>query len=688
MDSADTGRPAGGVEGRRGASSGATWWLVAAVILAVASGPSRSIGQAPAGEMTPESAPAPDEQELGDIDLLTLEVPTVVTASRRREKVSGVPYAISVITAEDIRAAGAQSVPDALRLVPGVDVSLLSYNTAAVGIRGNHGLLTRNLLVLVDGRQIFDSIFGGTLWGGWPFLLEDIKRIEVIRGPGGVTWGANADGGVINIITRDPGEQQGLTLSGMGGSRGSSRQYAGVGFRDEKLRARVSGQYRGSDGFLKGGSFLRPLDDYVDQGSFNAHAVYEAGRDDTLTLSAGHALTYGGLPAAPLASFLTTQEATAYGTFLLGRWEHRIEDDNTLTLTGYFNDYYECPAAKAIDYRYDQFALQVGHTFKPAEDHTLTWGIDTRADILDAHYADPGMLTEDYLGTGIVGAYVQDDWVFADRWKLSLGGRIDYEFYEGFQPSARAALAYEPADDMLIWAAVSRAFQVPPAGSRFLQTPLADGLAYITSDRRVSSEILTACEVGWRGRFHERLQAGAVVYCHHTEDRTILRMLPGPPGLLRYNFENGYDVTDYGVELDATYAVSERFTLLGHYTFKKSEAHGPWSPLDSDSMVVPEHRFMVGARYRPIDPLTLSADLYYTARAVGPNPTIPLLPVRIPPYCSLNLRAEYELWKDRAWVAVGVRDLLDSHHLEGTTQFENLAEVPRMVYGEVRMRLP
>ena len=95
--------------------------------------------------------------------------------------------------------------------------------------------------MLVDGRQIFDSLFGGTLWGAWPFQLEDIDRIEVIRGPGGVTWGANAVNGVINIITKDPADQLGLTLSWSGGSRGTFKQHAGFGFREGKLRMRISG---------------------------------------------------------------------------------------------------------------------------------------------------------------------------------------------------------------------------------------------------------------------------------------------------------------------------------------------------------------------------------------------------------------------------------------------------------------
>jgi len=158
----------------------------------------------------------PEIESLEDIDLLDLEVATVVTASRRKQKITTVPHAMSVITAEDIRRSGARSIPDALRLVPGVDVADLTYGNAAVSPRGFHGLVARNLLVLVDGRQLFDSLFGGTLWGSWPFQLEDIERIEVIRGPAGVTWGANAVNGVVNIITRQGNVNSAFVEGGIG----------------------------------------------------------------------------------------------------------------------------------------------------------------------------------------------------------------------------------------------------------------------------------------------------------------------------------------------------------------------------------------------------------------------------------------------------------------------------------------
>ncbi len=646
---------------------------------------------APSAALSPQSSTELQEINLEagleDIDLLTMEVPTVVTASRREQRINTVPYAMSVITHEEISAAGARTVTDALRLVPGVNVADLSYASSAVNVRGPAALLSRELLVLVDGRQIFDSLFGGTPWPIWPFQLEDIERIEVIRGPAPVTWGANAVNGVINIITKDPKDQLGLTVEGNGGSRGSNKEHAGYAFEDGKLRMRISGEYEGSDGFDRGGSLLRKLDDFYQAGRTNVYAMYDATPKDKLTLSGGNAVIRGGIPPAPGTSFFERRRADGQASYVLGRWDHTVASDNRFSLSAFVNDSYECPGASQIQYRYDQFGLQFGHTFKPAEHHTLTWGIDTRADYLDASYSDPFMLSKNFLGTGILGAYVQDEWQFAPRWRLTLGGRIDYDFYGGFQPSSRVSLSYDLNENSIIYGAISRAFQMPPLGSRFLDVPLSDGLAYATSQRSVEPEKLIAYEVGYRGKPLANLDVGAAIFCHSYYDMSSMRMLLGPPGLVQSRFMNSYDSTIYGVELDARYAVTKQLTLLGNYTFEREDDRGGSVFDQDDFMALPRHKFMIGSLYRPIDRVLLSSFLYYVGDSTAPDPAFPtpFTNLRIDDYFRLDLRAEYEFWKDRGSVAVGVRNLLDPEHPEGASSFQNFAEVPRMVYAEMRL---
>ncbi len=627
----------------------------------------------------------PTDDTLDDVDLLELDVPVVVTASRREQKITAVPHAISIITQEDIRRSGARSIPDALRLVPGVDVSDLAYGSAAVSPRGFQGFVSRQLLVLVDGRQIYDSLFGGTLWHNWPFQLEDIERIEVIRGPGGVTWGANAVFGVINIITKDPADQLGLTLTAGGGSRGTYKEHTGYAWADDKLRLRVSGEYEASDGFRSGGSILRGLEDDYKAGRTGVHAIYEHGPNDTFTVSGGNSLVDGGFPPTPMAGLGWTRNAGSQASFLLGKWTHAGDNDSQYEVTGYVNDFQASPGVPQIDYRYQQLALQFGHTFKLREAHTVAWGIDTRADLLDASNSDPFMLTKSFVSTGIVGVYLQDEWRLAPKWALTVGGRMDYEFYGGFLPSARAALSYDLSDNSMLYGAVSRAVQLPPAALRFLDIPLLNGLVRVTGERDVDEAALLAYEVGYRGKPLDRLETNLNLFWNSYNDLTTITPTLGPPGLVNVDFDNRGSSGGYGVELDGKYRATDRLTLLGHYTYQHLEwkSHVPYE--DTDATTPPQHKFMVGARYSATDDLHLSSHLYYVDAVKTPNSAFMFVPRHVDPYFRLDLLAEYEFWNDRASVSVGVRNLLDDDHFEAGTLFLNNAEVPRMVFAELRL---
>jgi iron complex outermembrane receptor protein len=645
-----------------------------------------SQSQVPTDE--PRLEPADDEKGIADLSVEELmQVQVVVTASRREQKITTVPYAISVLTAADIRAAGARSVPDALRLVPGVDVAELSYSNYAVSPRGFHGFLGRQVLVLVDGRQIFDSHFGGNLWGSWPFLLEDIERIEVIRGPGGVTWGANAVNGVINIITKDPADQLGLTIVARGGSRGTHKEYMGYAFQDGNLRLRISTEYEASDGFLKGGSILGRLEDDYKTGRISIYGIYESGPDDTFTFSAGSAVVDGGFPKTPLGGFGLRRNPGSQASFLMGKWSHRISKDNRFDLTGYVNDSYGAPGVPQIDYRYQQFALQFSQTFVPHQDHTLTWGVDTRFDLLDGGNSDPQMLSRGFLSTGIVGAYLRDQWRFAPKWTLDLGARLDYEFYGGVQPSARASLAYEVTDASFLYGSVSHAFQMPPVGLRFLEMPMLNGLSWAVGDRDADAETLMAYELGYRGRFFDRLDLSLNLFWNNYDRLTTLSPRLGPPGLLTLDFRNRASATLYGVEFGASYAAAKNLTLMANYTFQHLDWRASVPFHDKDLMSPPRHKAMVGARYSPTSDLHLSGQLYFVGSTKAPRADFPFVARSIDPYPRLDLRGEYEFRDDNASIAVGVRNLLDDHHPEGGTLFLNYAETPRMVFVEFRMRI-
>ncbi|MCK4342479.1 MAG: TonB-dependent receptor [Phycisphaerae bacterium] len=662
-----------------------------AIPIAAASAAGQDEPSPPVETQPAASQPASTETDLEDFDdigLLELEVPIVVTAARREQKITTVPYAVSVITAEDIRRSGARSIPDALRLVPGMDVADLSYGNFAVSPRGFHGQRANKTLVLVDGRQIFDSVMGGTVWGLWPFQLEDIKRIEVIRGPGGVTWGANAVNGVINIITKDPKDQQGLTFTSNIASRSSYKEYLGYAFADEKLQFRISGEYETSAGFKQGGWLLDRYGDEYKAGRISVHTIYKPKPEspDTLTLSAGSAAVGDNWPLAVLAGFNAWQPK-AQANFVLGKWRHQVADDNEYELTAYVNDCWLMSGLPSFEFRYQQYALQFTHTFRPSEKHTLTWGIDTRFDYTDATNADPQMLSEGIVRTFIGGVYVQDEWRFAPRWALNLGVRCEYDSYGGFQPSGRAALSYQLRDDSLVYVAASRAFHMPTGARRFLEAPIADGFMYIRSDPHADAEKLMAYEVGYRAKFFDRLELNLNAFWHEYTDLIISDSYRGPPGIIQIVGGRTVAANLYGTELDFRYRATERLTFLGNYTYQQLDWTPGTSILDAGLITPPKHKYMLGARYEPLDNLHLSSHAYFVDRVRTPNGDLPMAHRAIDQYVRLDLQAEYVFWDERAAFSLGVRNLLDTGHLEGGSSQLGMGEVPRMYYAQLRVAL-
>jgi len=635
----------------------------------------------------PNALAEEEEADLeNDYDLLNMHVEAVVTGMRSQKDLKDMPYSVSVITAEDIRQSGARSVPDALRLVPGIDIAELGYGYYSVSPRGFYNSYGSQNLVLVDGRQLYDAFFGGTNWGSWPFMLEDIQRLEVIRGPAGVTWGANAPNGLLNIVTKAPKAQQGTTFAARGGHRSPNKEYLGHGFTDGKLRMRVSGEYEGSSGFEKGGSIFRKLDDDYKTGRFGLYGIYEKSKIDTITFSGGSDVA-DGIFNPGLALGFNTQNSKTRANYIMGRWDHKIAEDNSYQVTGYVNDFAKTIGTRSMDVQYQQLALQLSHNFKPSENHKVTWGIDSRSDLIDTSNSEPLPIEQSFIPTGIIGLYAQDDWNFAPKWTLGLGSRIDYEFYGGFEPSARASLSYAPDKNSLIYTAVSRAFQMPTVPFRFADVQILDGLLKNTGNCDMRATSVIAYELGYRRTFFDgRLESSSSLFWNEYRDAFGFYPKLSLTDLFAINMQSIGDYSTYGYELENRFQVTKRFLLLANYTLLLMDWRGDIDfNFGADSISLPKHKFMVGPRYSLTDNLHLSSQLHYVDAVTAPNPNNPFLPNHFDPYFRLDCRVEYEFWNKQAAVACGVSNLLDRNHYEGTSTFLDNAQVSRMIYAEFRV---
>ncbi|HXQ27600.1 MAG TPA: TonB-dependent receptor plug domain-containing protein [Candidatus Acidoferrales bacterium] len=396
-------------------------------------------------------------------DLMNIEVTSV---SKTEQKLSRTASAIFVITQDDIAHSNATSIPDLLRMVPGVDVAQINSNVTALSIRGFNVRFADKLLVLVDGRSVYTPAFGGVFWDTLDLPLEDIDRIEVIRGPGGSIWGANAVNGVINIITKKASETHGGLVVAGGGNVNQgfeTAQYGGEVAKSTDYRVYTkyfnnahfpdsSGQ-DGGDGWhmLQGGfrtdTALSPKDTLMFQG--NMYSVREGVPTQDFP-----SITSPGLVNAELLVNVT-------GGFLQGVWNHVYSPRSDTSLQVAY-DQYE---------RRDQLRENRGTLYLEFKDH-IAWG--TRQNIVwgltyrDSNSRTDGNLfisvTPADLNTQLFGALVQDEIaIIPDRVYLTAGAILEHNYYTGINvmPSARAV--WTPSSNQALWAAISDAVRTPNA---------------------------------------------------------------------------------------------------------------------------------------------------------------------------------------------------------------------------------
>ncbi|NTV96997.1 MAG: TonB-dependent receptor, partial [Thiobacillus sp.] len=407
--------------------------------------------------------PAQAATDALNLSLEDLMQVVVTSVSKKSQTLSETAAAVHVISAEDIRRSGAASIPEALRLAPGVQVSAIGNNKWAVSIRGFADRFANKLLVLVDGRSVYTPLFSGVMWEALDVPLENIARIEVIRGPGAAIWGANAVNGVINIITKSPFDVQGGQVVLAAGSELKNLGFARYGWSpDPDTAATLHVQAHESDA-------SRQLDG-------------DAGKDNWRTRSAGfkveHLLQHGTLlvegglshsqagdefllpeldpmPDSPLTT--ATQKAT--NSHLMARWQDNVGGGRQDSLQLYLehSDYrHEILAEKrtTADLEYQQR--------RQGTRHDLTWGAGYRysADQIDS--SSLFMTSERERGTSLYSLFALDEITLEpERWRLSLGARLEHNDYTGFvfQPNLR--LLWNPEPNTSAWVSVARAVRTP-----------------------------------------------------------------------------------------------------------------------------------------------------------------------------------------------------------------------------------
>ena len=552
--------------------------------------------------------------------LLTLDITEVTTVTGTEEPLRAAPAAIYVITADDIKQRGMRSIPEALRSVPGLHVAQLSSNVWSISSRGFGRRFTNKLLVLLDGRSIYTPAFGGVNWDSHDLVIDDIDRIEVIRGPGAVLWGANAFTGVINIITKSAYDSLGLLAEGAYGTHekgaGSIRYGGEIG---DFIAYRVWGRYFNRDTFVNSNG--DDVDDNWDMANGGFRLDWEPDERNTF---AAIGMFYDSdniginTNVSQEGSFTELQhdDRVIDGQSLILKW-NQDNVDNGFQLQTYYDRYNREDVT--LGETVHTFDIDFREYFKIGDRHSIIYGLAFRyvEDNFDNTFTvsyDPEERT-----TRTYSAFLQDTIdLIEDKWSVTIGSKFEDNDFTGFeiQPSIRTSYKINEISDA--WASVSRAVRVPNRTSDdiFVNASVSPfgPLVTIEGDRDAESEEVLAYELGLRVNPIETLSFDFATY-YNDYNRLETSSAPpvepplfGPPPTTENVTQNDQDGEGYGFEVAADWQITDRWQLTSAYTFFKLALHGPDEDAENRS---PENQVNLQTKFQLTESLEINVAAYY-----------------------------------------------------------------------------
>ena len=600
-------------------------------------------------------------EELMDIE--------VVSVSRSPQKLTEVASAIQVLTNEDIRRSGATRLPEALRLASNLIVAQSNSHDWGITARGFNGAPLANntsankLLVMIDGRTVYSPLFGGVFWDVQNVLLEDIERIEVVSGPGGTLWDANAVNGVINIITRTAADTQGLYATVGVGSflRNHAALRYGVALND-KLFLRLYGQRYDQERTIPIDGNERDIDDWdMNQGGFRMDFAPDS--KNQLTFQGDF---YNGREIVDNGDEVDGQN-------LMVRWSRNISETSNVAAQLYYDRTWRYLPLADFGEELHTYDGDFQHRFALGEQNNFLWGIGFRVmqDIINNSPAlsfDPAKRNMDFLS-----AFIQDQITLAPRrLQLTLGTKILHNVYSGWELQPSGRMAWTPDDRNTIWMAVSRSVRTPTRWDADEVTPII-----LTPGNRFDSEKVRSYELGYRLEPLEKVSFSLATYFNQYDDlRSINENPDGPPELI---FANDQRAESMGLEISGNYFASSSWRLRGGYTFLRTKI---WSTNETVmpyaaafEAIDPKSRFI----FQSILDITKSLDLDLTGRYVHHLEQTPFTP-QVPSYLTFDARLAWQIRKFT--LALIGQNLLERNHLEFGSR-----KIPRSYYAKLTCRL-
>ena len=631
--------------------------------------------------------------------LMDIEVTSV---SKKEEKLFQTAAAVYVITQEEIRRSGLTSVPELLRLAPGLEVARIDGSKWAISARGFNGRLANKLLVLIDGRSVYSPETSGVYWEVQDLPLEDIERIEVIRGPGGTLWGANAVNGVINIITKRTQDTRGGVVTAAVGS-----EERGLGFRygtnlGDNAAFRVYGKYFNRSELVFASGIGANDGQQLERAG--GRIEWQPTERDELTLEGDIYRTTlrsnptGISPATPFAP-LANRPGEFNGGHLMGRWGRSFSKGSNIALQVYYDRFSR--KLFELDDHIDTFDVDFQHRTPLGRRQDVVWGLGYRR---ISHQAENNSSNSIQFNpqaktVQLFSAFAQDEiTVVKERVRLILGIKLEHNYLSGFEAQPSVRVSWTPSNRQAAWAAVSRAVRTPARSQQdirvnYLAVPGPGGMPVIVAalgSANPKSEVLQAYELGYRAQPHRKFSLDVATF-YNVYDRLtsfesglpFFEADPLPAHLVAPTYYgNGMRGETYGLEAAINLDLTRRWKLRGSYSFLRVQLHRNPTSMDALSEAAegdnPRHQFQLHSYLNLGRNFDLDTALYRVSSLRGQQ---------VPAYTRIDARLGWKM-RENLEMSAGIQNLFNNRHPEfnGVDILTIPSQVRRSVYGKMTFR--
>lgn len=612
---------------------------------------------------------ARDLKKLSLEELMNIEVTSV---SKHPEKLTEAAASIQVITNEEIRRSGATTLPDALRLVSNLMVAQSNAYSWAISARGFNTGLANKLLVMIDGRVVYSPLFAGVFWDVQSVLLEDVDRIEVISGPGGTLWGANAVNGIINVITKSAADTKGIYATAAGGTY--LQDHAALRFGGkigENFSYRVYAQHQDLGPTMLPGTALDPErkvnKDVWGLSQTGFRMDWTSGEKDRFSVLGNF---YMGKEQTALDSTISID-----GQNVLGRWTHTFSEKSNMAIQMYADRTWRHDKGFTTSDEVYTYDFDFQHRFMLGKRQNVLWGLGYRM-IQNTFLPrnNPAGILPASRDMPLYSAFVQDEiMIVPEKLKFIIGSKFLHNVYTGFEVQPSVRLAFTPTEHHTVWAACTRAVRTPSRIDVDYFSPLFEvppTVPQVNGGPDFVSEKLIAYELGYRVQPATGLLVSLAGYYNSYDDLASLETLPGTP---IFQFMNGVEGYSYGGELALNYQLLKSWRIRGGYTYihqnlttKPNHVFDPKTLFGED----PAHMFVLQSLLNLPGNLTLDLN----ARYIDKRP-YPVLPA----FFTFDARLAWT-WK-KIEISVTGQNLWEYLHSEYTG-----ALIPRGVYGRISCR--